>query len=373
MGCLRGSTKRTRITIDIGVASTLPSPSYELSFYSFSISIFRVSLISPWSNGNILLLIAFFISSNPSIDGKLISLLLRSSRRESIVFVIENVNLLREESWDDLLRESSSETNYPRIVLTSTVQMRVNQSIHSEIIRERTMTKTPKSREGLVTSHRLSISSSPIEGATAVVGLSSKRYLQSKLVSRSCEWIYLDGLESDQLLKECEQLSGEPKGIVSSLVSRNLPQLIYSVPSTSCTRGPTPELSCSHFIILYSYSRDLSFFSSFLTLLTSQERIMDEIEGNPREESPLLSSLPPPYISLSDGSSMYSIRSSSFILCAPNLEEDLRPLGITSIQVKEKSLRGAMDSYRLEWKDKLRDILPRDHTQVNIIYLFNFN
>lgn len=46
---------------------------------------------------------------------------------------------------------------------------------------------------------------------------------------------------------------------------------------------------------------------------------MDEIEGNPREESPLLSSLPPPYISLSDGSSMYSIRSSSFILCAPNL------------------------------------------------------
>lgn len=54
-------------------------------------------------------------------------------------------------------------------------------------------------------------------------------------------------------------------------------------------------------------------------------------------------------------------------------EEDLRPLGITSIQVKEKSLRGAMDSYRLEWKDKLRDILPRDHTQVNIIYLFNFN
>lgn len=99
MGCLRGSTKRTRITIDIGVASTLPSPSYELSFYSFSISIFRVSLISPWSNGNILLLIGslhstrqisrslssclftspFFISSNPSIDGKLISLLLRVS------------------------------------------------------------------------------------------------------------------------------------------------------------------------------------------------------------------------------------------------------------------------------------------------------
>lgn len=78
-------------------------------------------------------------------------------------------------------------------------------------------------------------------------------------------------------------------------------------------------LSCSHFIILYSYSRDLSFFSSFLTLLTSQDRLMDEIEGNPREESPLLSSLPPPYISLSDGSSLYSIQSSLFILCAPNL------------------------------------------------------
>lgn len=39
--------------------------------------------------------------------------------------------------------------------------------------------------KGLVTSHRLSISSSPIEGATAVVGVSSKRYLQSKLISRS--------------------------------------------------------------------------------------------------------------------------------------------------------------------------------------------
>lgn len=41
--------------------------------------------------------------------------------------------------------------------------------------------------------------------------------------------------------------------------------------------------------------------------------------------------------------------------------------------MKEKSLRGAMESYRLEWKDKLRDILPRDHTQVSIITSISIN
>lgn len=70
MGCLRGSTKRTRITIDIGVASTLPSPSYQSSFYSFSIK-FQYSEYHSFLHGQMarfFFLLVLFIRQDKFLD-----------------------------------------------------------------------------------------------------------------------------------------------------------------------------------------------------------------------------------------------------------------------------------------------------------------
>ncbi|GMT19104.1 hypothetical protein PFISCL1PPCAC_10401, partial [Pristionchus fissidentatus] len=234
---------------------------------------------------------------------------------------------------------------------------------HSEIIREQTTTATPKSREGLISSQGVTAVTSRVDPISTVIGLSSKRWIQMNIHTDTCEWIYLDCLTEEQLLLEGDQFSGEPSGILSSILTRNLPLTSFSVPSTSSTRRRTPLPSSSHSIILYTSSSSVSSLSLLLTLLPNPVRIIEDPEGSIKHESPLLSSLPPPYLSLSDGSSLYAPSSSNFILCAPNLEDDLKPFGINSIEVKDKRLRGALDSYRSEWRDKLREILPKDHTQ----------